>query len=152
MRQASHLNITLLGIPLRRASEEAYLDRIRTGLQVIQDDLDESTSRITTLVFGDLHLDHIKEWRDKTFAPLKYDLENPLWKVDYEYLMQDLEPCFLSASTVDSVSVGEQFTRELYQKALTLGVDGFGECGEFHSIAKVWNVPRIVALGLDECA
>lgn len=153
MRQASHLNITLLGIPLRRASGEAYKDRIQRGLGVIQNNLGPK-SAISTLVFGDLHLDHIKDWRDKTLDSLGYDLEYPLWKAEYPVLMDDLErsqvPCFLSASTVDSVSVGTLFNRELYDRAPSLNLDGFGERGEFHSIAKVWQVPRAVALGLKD--
>ena len=85
---------------------------------------------------------------------MKYDLEYPLWRGNYAFLMDDLEksqvPCVLSASTVDSVSVGTPFTRELYDRAPELNLDEFGERGEFHSIAKVWEVPRSVALGLED--
>ena len=151
VQQASHLNITLLGIPLRRASGEAYRDRIQRGLQVVSNMLPEG-SQITTLVFGDLHLDHIKDWRDKTLVDLGYQLEYPLWKADYTTLMDDLEtskvPCIISASTVDSVEVGTPYTRDLYSKALSCNVDGFGERGEFHSLAKVWEVQRVTALGV----
>ena len=116
MKQATHLNITLLGIPLRRASGETYKDRIQKGLQAIQNHLGPKSS-ISTLVFGDLHLDHIKEWRDKVLIDLGYELEYPLWKADYAVLMDDLEqsqvPCSVTASTVDSVSVDTPFTRQL---------------------------------------
>jgi len=85
---------------------------------------------------------------------LGYELEYPLWKADYAVLMDDLEqsqvPCSVTASTVDSVSVDTPFTRQLYNKASSLHLDGFGECGEFHSIAKVWQVSRAMALGLEE--
>ena len=32
--------------------------------------------------------------------------------------------------------------------AIALGLDGFGESGEFHSLAEVWSVSREQALGL----
>lgn len=170
LRQAQHLNITLLGIPLRRASGEGYRDRIRRGLTVLESSLpnmhtannssSNSKPKVTTLAFGDLHLEHIKEWRDSVLTPLLYRLEYPLWKEPYSNLLKDLEtsqvPCFVSGCTavVDDnddyeLKVGTQFTRVLYDKLIASGkVDGFGERGEFHSIAKVWEVPRSMALSL----
>ena len=43
-----------------------------------------------TLVFGDLHLVHIREGRDEESSK-HYALEYPLLKVTYEDLMHDLE-------------------------------------------------------------
>jgi len=140
-----------LGIPLRRGSGETYFERIRLGLDVIETTFGQ---RVDTLVFGDLHLNHIKEWRDKTFVDCPLQLEYPLWKVDYGRLMDDLEasqvPCIISGSSVESIPVGTPFTRELYDKCQREeeGLDGFGEQGEFHSLAKVWEVSRETALGL----
>jgi ATP-binding cassette subfamily B (MDR/TAP) protein 1 len=152
VRQAAHLDITLVGVPLRRASGEPYVDRIQRGLQVIQATLPEN-SRVTTLVFGDLHLEHIRSWRDKTMGDLGYGLEYPLWQKSYEDLMDGLEksqvPCRVSATTVDTVQVGSLFNRQFYNQAIADKVDGFGECGEFHSLAQVWEVSRTIALGCD---
>jgi ATP-binding cassette subfamily B (MDR/TAP) protein 1 len=156
LRQAQHLEVSLVGIPLRRGSGETYQDRILLGLEVIQKRLNalKGDSRIVSLVFGDLHLNHIKDWRDQTFGECGYSLEYPLWKMDYDVLMNDLEasqvPCLVSASTVDSVVVGTPFTRNLYNELQTHRIDPFGECGEFHSLAKVWEVPRSIALGLED--
>jgi ATP-binding cassette subfamily B (MDR/TAP) protein 1 len=149
IRQAEHLDLTLLGVPLRRGSGETYLERIQRGLQVIETTFGQA---VDSLVFGDLHLGHIKEWRDTTFGNVPIQLEYPLWKVDYEVLMEDLEasqvPCIISGSTVEVVTVGTPFTRELYKKWQAEGLDGFGEQGEFHSLAKVWEVSREKALGI----
>jgi diphthamide synthase (EF-2-diphthine--ammonia ligase) len=57
-------------------------------------------------------------------------------------------PCQVSGSTRDEVKVGTVFDRKFYQEILKTDIDGFGESGEFHSLAKVWEVPRSVALGL----
>jgi ABC-type Fe3+-hydroxamate transport system substrate-binding protein/diphthamide synthase (EF-2-diphthine--ammonia ligase) len=151
VKQASHLDITLLGIPLRRGSGETYPERMRGGLKVIEASI-PPTAHISSLVFGDLHLDHVKEWRDNILPQLNCKLEYPLWKVPYSYLLDDLEasqvPCQVSASSRDEVQVGIFFDRRLYSELIKTDIDGFGECGEFHSLAKVWDVPRSIALGL----
>jgi diphthamide synthase (EF-2-diphthine--ammonia ligase) len=54
----------------------------------------------------------------------------------------------LSAVTKDGVKEGMLFTREFMNKTTSLGFDGFGENGEFHSVAEVWSVSRDEALGL----
>jgi diphthamide synthase (EF-2-diphthine--ammonia ligase) len=151
IKQASHLNITLLGVPLRCGSGETYFDRVHKGLQAVKAAI-PLDSRISTLVFGDLHLSHIKEWRDNVLSKLDYALEYPLWKVPYSNLLEDLEdskvPCQVSGSSREEVIVGSFFNRKLYSQLLEVGIDGFGEEGEFHSLARVFDVPRQVALGL----
>eukprot|EP00571_Detonula_confervacea_P008212 CAMPEP_0172322392 /NCGR_PEP_ID=MMETSP1058-20130122/45748_1 /TAXON_ID=83371 /ORGANISM="Detonula confervacea, Strain CCMP 353" /LENGTH=672 /DNA_ID=CAMNT_0013038125 /DNA_START=44 /DNA_END=2062 /DNA_ORIENTATION=+ len=150
LRQAQHLGIPLLAIPLRRGSGEAYVNRIEKGLNAIRQRVPDMQQM--TLVFGDLHLDHIREWRDKEFS--NYALEYPLWKVPYDDLMNDLEmsgvSVVLSAVTVTEgeLKAGMPFTRKFWKHVEQLGMDGFGEAGEFHSIAEVWSVSREQALGL----
>ena len=87
LRQARHLNIPLVAVPLCRGSGEAYLERIEKGLDVIRDEIADIQK--ITLVFGDLHLAHIRKWRDTELS--KYPLEYPLWKVPYDELISDLE-------------------------------------------------------------
>ncbi|KAL3902600.1 MAG: hypothetical protein SGARI_005756, partial [Bacillariaceae sp.] len=151
IKQASHLNITLLGVPLRRGSGETYFDRIHKGMQSVKAAIPKE-SRISALVFGDLHLSHIKEWRDNVLGEMDFDLEYPLWKVPYSQLLDDLEasqvPCEVSGSSREEVPVGAYFDRTLSTQLLQVGIDGFGEEGEFHSLAKVFDVSRDVALGL----
>lgn len=152
IKQASHLDITLIGIPLRRGSGETYTDRIRCGLEVIQGFIPPK-SRVSSLVFGDLHLSHVKEWRDKILTQLDYKLEYPLWKRSYLDLLEDLEaskvPCKVSGSTREKeVPVGIPFNRNLFERLIDSNIDSFGECGEFHSLVMVWKIPRCTALGL----
>ena len=149
-RQAQHLEISHLGIPLNRAGGENYVDRLSRGLRVIEDVYKRP---ITTLVFGDLHLEHIRGWRETELGRLGYHMEYPLWQVPYGDLLEDLEaskvPCIINASTVDEVEIGTLFTRTFYSKLIHEGIiDGFGEKGEFHSLAKVWETDRKTALGL----
>ena len=61
--------------------------------------------------------------------------------------------CRLSAVTergaVAGCSVGELFGAEVMAKAAAAGADEFGEQGEFHTVAQVWEVSRERALGVD---
>ncbi|KAL7540376.1 hypothetical protein ACHAXR_010054 [Thalassiosira sp. AJA248-18] len=148
LRQAKHLGIPLLAIPLRRGSGECYVDRIERGLDAIRKQIPDMSQM--SLVFGDLHLDHIRDWRDKEMS--KYELEYPLWNVPYEDLMEDLEASGItvrvSAVTKDGLKDGMIFNRKMWYDVVELGMDGFGEEGEFHSVAEVWATSREQALGL----
>ena len=147
-RQATHLGIPQLALPLRRGSGETYVSRIHKGIDAIRKRIHFQQ---LTLVFGDLHLEHIRGWRDEELSP-RYNLEYPLWKVPYDELMDDFEAsgirAVLSAVTKDGLKKGMRFNRDLRKKAEQLGMDGFGENGEFHSVAEVWTVSRERALGL----
>lgn len=151
VQQATHLDISLVGVPMHRGSSEGYVERVQRGLEVIEK---QAGCKVKALVFGDLHLEHIKSWRDDQLGPMGYDLLYPLFNVPFAKLEEDLEashvPCQVTSSTVDSVKVGEvydaNFRRRLAEHAP--GVDLFGENGEFHTEAQVWKVDRSVALGL----
>jgi ABC-type Fe3+-hydroxamate transport system substrate-binding protein/diphthamide synthase (EF-2-diphthine--ammonia ligase) len=143
VRQAEHLGLPLLGVPLDRASGEAYADSIANGLAAIRRGV-----AIEQLCFGDLHLEHIRGWREEALSGLGADLHFPLWHADYEELSADLiasgVPCDVFATTVDAVAVGERFG----EFETPHGLDAFGERGEFHTLARVWEVPRRAALGV----
>jgi len=173
LKQAKHLQIPLIGVPVHRGSSERYVDRIHRALSILgkQPEGMAKFLKVESLVFGDLHLDHIRHWRDTELSGLKgfakYRLEYPLWKVPYEDLMNDLElskvPVEISACTVGddengmktsteksemTVTIaGTLFTRKIWEEAVKEGLDGFGENGEFHSLSQVWKVEREVALG-----
>lgn len=155
-RQAEALDLDLVGVPLHPGTE--YLERIERGLQRVAAD----GNTIESLVFGDLHLAHIKEWRDGALARFGYRLEYPLWQVDQSLLMDDLlssaVPCVISAcpKTDDAgappdITVGRHYDRTTAELARTAGWDAFGEHGEFHTLAQVWEVPAERALGIAEC-
>lgn len=164
LHQAKHLELPLVGVPQHRGTSLSYVGRIQQGLQVIKDYLQRhgnENAKITSLVFGDLHLQHIRDWRQDQLGPLGYELLFPLWKADYRQLEQDLEascvPCVVSNSTVDTVRTGEVYDAKLRQRLQeyndrkangeSTSLDLFGEKGEFHTLARVWEVNPSVALG-----
>ena len=150
IRQARHLDISLLGIPMHRGSREPYVERIRRGLDAIQSHCG-TTSQIISLVFGDLHLEHVRQWRDKELGKFGLLLEYPLFNVPYLELMNDLMKsqveCVLTSSMIDGLSVGTVYNRDLLNE-LPEDIDPFGENGEFHTIAQVWKTEKDLALGL----
>mmetsp|Transcript_27303 Transcript_27303/g.33759 ORF Transcript_27303/g.33759 Transcript_27303/m.33759 type:complete len:720 (+) Transcript_27303:20-2179(+) len=154
VKQAKHLMIPLVGVPMHRSSNEKYVARIDRAMDLIANHLGEKRNNLnSTLVFGDLHLEHIRSWREKELSNLGSQLLFPLWKSKYDDLMNDFEEsgihCAVSESTTDIVKHGEIFNRSLYNKLENLdNIDSFGENGEFHSVAKVWKVSRKQALGL----
>jgi diphthamide synthase (EF-2-diphthine--ammonia ligase) len=153
VQQAKHLDVSLLGVPMHRGSLESYVQRIQRGLDVIARYVQGETM-ITTLVFGDLHLEHIKGWRDEQLGPLGFAMEYPLFNVPYTELMVDLEasgvPCIVTSSTVPSVTAGELYDAAFRDRLAKEApeVDLFGENGEFHTKAQVWEVNPVMALGI----
>ena len=145
------MDITLLAVPLHPGS--AYIERLKAGLEVLS-----KHSTIETLIFGDLHLEHIKEWRDTQLAQLGVPLSYPLWKISYRELYADLMrskvPCVLSSCIgskatpiLESIEKGHPFDDSLLEKLQQTDWDIFGENGEFHTIAQVWKVSKEQALG-----
>lgn len=152
VQQAAHLNISLVGVPMHRGSSEGYVQRVRRGIDAIENHF---RCKVKALVFGDLHLEHVKSWRDNELGTLGYDLMYPLFDVPYHALEIDLEasqvPCEVTSSSVEVAVVGDMYGADFRQKIADRfpGVDPFGENGEFHTLAQVWKVDRSVALGLN---
>lgn len=135
--QARKLNLPLLLVPLY--SNQPYMGRIEEGLALLS-----QRHRVRRLIFGDLHLEHIRSWREKELHSLmkEYDftLEFPLWNLDYDVLLQELIlsglQCRISAIADEAckkiIRIGELFDQELIRR-LPREVDVFGENGEFHT-------------------
>jgi ATP-binding cassette subfamily B (MDR/TAP) protein 1 len=153
VRQAEHLGIPLIGVPMHRGTSESYVQKMSTALDVVvkQTGLSDK-SQIKSLVFGDLHLELIRGWRDKELSKLGVALEYPLWKRPYDELYEDFQmsnvEAKVSAVTIDYVKVDEVFNTELMERADQEGGDMFGENGEFHTFANVMVTTREKALGL----
>lgn len=130
--QARALDLPLLGVPLTPGDD--WAERVALALQLVP--------KVSQLVFGDLHLEHIREWRIDALKgvvqALGCELAFPLWHADYGDLLDELEASqaqfVISAVTHEALQgrVGQPYTREF---ALNLpdGIDPFGENGEFHT-------------------
>ena len=159
VRQAQHLNLDLVGVPLLRGGGD-YARRAAAAVNLVRRSFPCAPEM--EIAFGDLHLEHIKSWRD-THLPSALgvaSLSYPLWNAPYAALAADLEesgvPCVISAVTgaagegefARGLVVGETlFSRALMAQADAAGCDAFGERGEFHTLARVWEVSPAKALG-----
>mmetsp|Transcript_39223 Transcript_39223/g.63693 ORF Transcript_39223/g.63693 Transcript_39223/m.63693 type:complete len:156 (-) Transcript_39223:1181-1648(-) len=120
-----------------------YQSSIRDALVTLTKEYDLSGTNSLELVFGDLHLKEIKDWRTKSFP--EYHCKFPLFGQSYASLQEllftetdiqsTLPKITISASNNNSiVTVGQEFTRELCDTLQhTPNIDAFGECGEFHT-------------------
>jgi diphthamide synthase (EF-2-diphthine--ammonia ligase) len=136
--QAEALGVPLVGVPLHSGAD--YVEQLVPALQLAPD--------CQHLSFGDLHLEHIREWRETAFArherTAAMTLEFPLWQADYKTLLEDLAAsgaeCEISALAAElpGISVGDRYDGALIAK-LPAQVDAFGENGEFHTKIVIAN-------------
>lgn len=135
IQQALALSLPLIGVPLH--SDKDYVDHILPALTL--------SPQVNELVFGDLHLVHIRNWREQTFGAHPdiqgFSLAFPLWQVDYEALFKQLalSPISITISaTVPDLAWAQGLSYDAdFIARLPEGVDPFGENGEFHTHVKV---------------
>lgn len=140
LAQIEAFNVPAILTPLFAGA--SYLDRIELALTTLG-----RHTRVERLAFGDLHLEHIREWRETQLGPRMrargIELAYPIWQVPYDELSHRLaaEPvrCTVSACDParvgDAVRVGDVYGPDLVA-ALPSGVDAFGENGEFHTYVR----------------
>ena len=140
-RTAKMLELDLIVVPLFKGEHDReYTDVVSQGLSLIDCD-------VRRLVFGDIHLDHLREWKEKEFAKLGYSCYFPLWHMPYDLMLSklrayqekgvDIAFSAIYAEGLDDL-VGQPFTAEILDN-LPDDIDRFGENGEFHTRVTVKN-------------
>jgi ATP-binding cassette subfamily B (MDR/TAP) protein 1 len=138
--QAAALGLGLVGVPLY--PERPYAGRIRLALRRLA-----AHRPIARVVFGDLHLRHVRAWREQQLGPaateLGASLHFPLWDAPYP----ELEATLWASGAVARVSavadtrlqtrvrVGDPLS-PAWMDALPEGIDRMGENGEFHTLVE----------------
>ena len=110
----------------------------------------QTGAQIDRLVFGDLHLKDIRQWRVDTWP--QYLVHTPLFDLPYEELLSqlwqlqktmDLEITLSSelAMPKEVLAVGTPYTEELVQQIKDSGLDAMLENGEAHTLVfpKGWK-------------
>ncbi|TVR30117.1 MAG: hypothetical protein EA390_08795 [Balneolaceae bacterium] len=131
--QAMKLGLILYTVPLSYpSSNEQYLKTLSKSFEQLP-------FSIHHLIFGDLHLEDIRKWREEQFSEMGYKCRFPIWKKPYEELFDRLEEenVSIKVSGVMSeydgyIKPGDLFTRE-YAHSLPKQIDRMGEKGEFHT-------------------
>ncbi len=145
-KQAEFLKLPLCLVPLFPNTD--YKSSIQEALELITM---QTGARINRLVFGDLHLQSIRQWRVDTWP--QYKIYTPLFNVSYEKLLsnlwslQELMDLEITLSTElvmpnETLGVGTSFTEGLVQKLKESGLDAMLENGEAHTLVfpRTWKI------------
>lgn len=134
LRQAESLGLPLhiVYIP-QGASNQIYEATMKDALSQY------SPRGVETVVFGDLFLEDIREYRDQLLAQTKMRAVYPVWKRDTsQFIKEFLDAGFKALVTsVDSTKLDHSFAGRIidgeFLAALPASVDPCGENGEFHT-------------------
>ncbi len=128
-----------LGLPLeevlisKQASNDEYESKMAATLKRFKE------SGVTSVVFGDIFLADLKEYREKNLARLGMNGMFPLWKQDTAELMRRFIGSGFKAITVcvDTQTLDRRFVGRMIDEQfvadLPATVDVCGENGEYHS-------------------
>ena len=145
VQQARHLQRDLLLVPLPpRCSNDVYVD---TVLGALTGDAAAAVGlSVARLVFGDLHLDEVRRWREEQFSPSLLECHFPLFEQPYERLLarlwraQDAGELTVDVSAIAdeaavgaALHVGGAFDRASVAELVRSSCDAMGEGGEFHT-------------------
>lgn len=133
-RQVEQLGVPLIKMwvpnePANNTYEEVLLNICR---QLTLDGID-------TVIFGDIFLEDLRQYRENLLKPLGLACYFPLWKRPTYQLINEFISlgfqtitCCISTAMLDNSWIGKQID-ERFLKELPEGVDSCGENGEFHT-------------------
>ena len=145
-KQSEFLKLPLCLVPLFPNTD--YKTSIQEALSLISA---QTGATIERLVFGDLHLQSIRQWRVDTWP--EYEIYTPLFDVSYEILLDRLwqlqkemdlsitlsTDLSLSSETLD---IGTAYTELLVEQLKSNNMDAMLENGEAHTLVfpKAWKI------------
>ena len=168
------LPIHKLRLPGLQCTNEIYESKMREALLAYRD------QGVGTVVFGDIFLEDLRQYREKNLQEIGMSALFPLWRRDTTELVETFDDLGFRATIscidgekLDKVFAGRRVDRDLLRD-LPAGVDPCGENGEYHSFAHAGPIfdgpieievgevvqrdtrffadllPRNVSLGVDE--
>lgn len=94
---------------------------------------------VDTLVFGDIFLEDLREYRETLASKIGLKTYFPLWKSSISQLQKELfeqgfeaVTCCVQSDKLGKEWIGKQLNSDFFNK-LPIGVHPFGENGEFHT-------------------
>ena len=145
-KQSEFLKLPLGLVPL--APNTDYKASIQEALQMITTQTGASIER---LVFGDLHLQSIRQWRVDTWP--EYEIATPLFDVPYSKLLDKLWELqkemnlSITLSTQlnlanETLAIGTPYTQLLVEQLKENNVDAMLENGEAHTLVfpRAWKI------------
>ena len=154
--ELSDMQAHAIGLPLKkifmseRSSNEEYEQKMSEAL------LAYKAQGVTAVVFGDIFLEDLKQWREANLARIGLRGIFPLWKIDTAQLIDEFIEsgfgsliCCVNDAYLDQTALGRNIDRAFID-GLPAGVDPCGENGEFHSFAfagPIFSQPLRIRVG-----
>lgn len=139
-QQAAAMDIPLRWMPVPSATDHsAYEEAMRDTLEWLK------TQGIDHVIFGDIFLDDLRQYRDSFLASAEMEGVYPLWKKDTQGLVHQVIDQGIHAMLVciDGSKLSSSFAGRLLDEQLLAdlpdGVDPCGEHGEYHTF--VFDAP-----------
>ncbi len=142
--QADRLDLPLHWVELPAAcTNEVYESRMDDAMDAA------AAEGVGAVVFGDLFLEDVRAYRERTLIGRSVQPLFPLWKRPTDELAHEMVAAGIEAvvtcvdpSTLPASFAGRPFD-EAFLDDLPAGVDPCGERGEFHTF--VWNSPEFAS-------
>ena len=148
--QANSIGLPLIKMWVEEASNQEYERKMEAVL------LDVKTKGVTHVVFGDIFLEDLKEYRDNNLKKVGLTGHYPLWKKDTSKLIKDfLEEGYKTITCcVNDAHLGKNHVGRLIDQSfleeLPKSVDPCGENGEFHTFVfegPIFSYPIAINIG-----
>ncbi len=150
-KQANALNIPLYQIPLSKdVSMESYNLIMEKHLKQLQN------QGFDTMIFGDIFLEDLKEYRIKQLQKVNFKTEFPIWGNDTKQLAKQIIHSGIKAIvvSVNAKKLDQSFAGRVFDESflqdLPSGIDWCGENGEFHTFvydSPDFNKPILFTIG-----
>jgi uncharacterized protein (TIGR00290 family) len=149
--QAESIGLPLWSVFLPpHCSNQDYESLVGTGLEKLR------KLGVSHLVFGDLFLKDIREYRERFLHPLGFKTVFPLWERNTTHLSQEIlalgfkaTVCAVNPQLIPDSYLGRHFDTS-FLSSLKPGIDPCGENGEFHTFVTdgpIFRRPVKIRLG-----
>lgn len=132
-KQASTIGIPLIKMWVQEGTNKEYEAQMEKVL------LQQKSQGVSHVIFGDIFLEDLKEYRDGNLSKVGLIGHYPLWKKNTTALVQEFLTigfrtitCCVNDQHLKASHVGKEITTE-WLKELPSQVDPCGENGEFHT-------------------
>ena len=151
--QARSLGLPLVEVPIdAHCTNDEYEVAMRSALRDIKD----GWPQLSRIAFGDLFLEDVRQYRERSLADSGFDLLFPLWGIDTAELARRViaDGYVARLVCVDTTQLAGDFAGRLFDESLLAdlppSVDPCGERGEFHTFVSdgpLFDVPISYTIG-----
>ncbi len=131
--QADSIGIPLLKVYVYEANNEEYEKQMHAALQ------NAKSQGIHTVIYGDIFLEDLRQYREEKMALVNMQCIFPLWKMNTTLLVHHFidvgfksYTCCINDGYLNDTHVGTLIDKNFVQQ-LPTNVDACGENGEYHS-------------------